>query len=162
MTEVEFGTVTLTGDHHGFLSRRCPNCSRVFKRAVVRITAGELPARYCPYCARANEDDWYTVEQRAYVQAAIERAAMKYATEQVTSTLEGLNSEYIEFKAGSPQLPPDPGAPPSEPEEGFIRADVPCHEDDPFMVAVTTTGQVACSVCGIPYDVGEVAQLGSE
>ena len=159
MTELELGTVTLRGDHDGFLSRKCPSCSRVFKRAVVRISAGEAPAPYCPYCAKANEDDWYTVQQLAYVQAAMEQTAMKHATEEFTSMLRGLKSEFIEFKPGSPQLPPDPGAPPVEPEEGFIRADVPCHEDDPFKVEETTMGQVACTVCGIPNDVGDVVQL---
>lgn len=162
MTEVELGTVTLRGDRDGFLSRECPSCARTFKRAVVRITAGELPSPYCPYCATPNDDDWYTVEQRAYVQAAMERAAMKFATEQFTSMLEGLKSEYLEFKAAPAQLPPDPGAPPSELEEGFIRVDVPCHEEDPFKVEVTTTGLVACTVCGIPYEVDDVAQLGSD
>lgn len=158
---VDLGTVSLTGDEDGFLSRQCPSCQRVFKRPVHRIQAADSSAPYCPYCAVANDDDWETAAQQTYYQAAMDRAAMKYVHEQFNKSMGSIQSESLRFTPGTPDLPPDPGSPPPDPSQGFVRVDVPCHEDDPFKVAEATSGDVVCTVCGIPYPIGDVVQLGS-
>lgn len=161
MGEVELGSASLTSDGDGFLSRRCPSCSGVFKRTVARISQGELPAPYCPYCAAPNEGDWYTQEQEEYLQASMSRAASKYIQEQLGGMLRGLNSDFLKVSAGKVELPPDPGSPPVESADGFVRVDVPCHENDSFKIVATTGGEVACTVCGIPYPVSDVVEFGA-
>lgn len=132
---VDLGTVSLTGDEDGFLSRQCPSCRRVFKRPIAGIHAAQPPAPYCPYCGGANDGDWETAAQQAYYLAAMDRAAMKYVHEQFNASMKSVQSEFLKFTPGTPDLPPDPGSPPPDPSHGFVRVDVPCHEDDPFKVA---------------------------
>lgn len=162
MGDVVLGSASLTSDSDGFLSRRCPACSGVFKRTVARINAAEFPAPYCPYCSAPNEGDWYTQEQEIYLQASMSRAASNYVQNQLGDMLKGLQSEFFTVTPGKAELPPDPGSPPVDSAEGFVRVDVPCHEDDSFKVVATTGENVACIVCGIPYPVSDVAQLGAD
>jgi hypothetical protein len=74
--------------------------------------------------------------------------------------LEGLSSSSFSVSHGEVDLPPDPGAPPTEPEEGFILIHVPCHPDDPLKIEHSWSNEVACPICGISYPVSDVADLG--
>ena len=133
---VELGKVALTSDSEGFLSRQCPSCGLVFKRSVARMKGEDAPpAAYCPYCSTTSDARWDTDAQSAYLSAHMNRLATEYVNRQVSEMLDNLNSSMFRVSHGQPDLPPDPGDAPSEPEEGFVQVHVPCHPDDPFKVA---------------------------
>lgn len=158
---VELGKVALTSDSDGFLSRQCPSCGQVFKRPVARMKGDDAPpAAYCPYCSATSDARWDTNAQSAYLQAHMNRLASDYVHRQFREMLDSLSSSSFRVSHGEPDLPPDPGSPPPEPEEGFIQVHVPCHPDDPFKVSQSWSGEVACPICGIPYPIADVADLG--
>ena len=161
MSEVELGQVELQSDPEGFISRQCPTCQRVFKLSVARLKADDAsPVAYCPYCRTPNADDWYTDDQQAFLHAAIQRAAMQWVSGQFGEMLGDSQGSGMEVSQGEHELPPEPAGPPAEETEGFTVVDVPCHPDDPFKITSETTGEVACPICGIPYEVTDVARLG--
>lgn len=59
-------TISIPTDDDGFISRKCPACSKLFKAKYGE--GSDKPLSHCPYCD-ATGDDWFTDEQRAYVQA---------------------------------------------------------------------------------------------
>ena len=60
-------TISIPTDSEGFISRKCPECSKLFK---IKLGEGsDKPLAHCPYC-NAHGDDWFTDEQRTYVEAA--------------------------------------------------------------------------------------------
>jgi hypothetical protein len=59
-------TISIPSDSEGFLSRKCPACLKHFK---IKLGEGsDEPLSHCPYCDERG-DDWFTDEQRAYVEA---------------------------------------------------------------------------------------------
>ena len=60
-------TISIPTDTDGFISRKCPACSKLFKAKYGE--GSNHPLSRCPYCG-SSADDWFTDEQRAYVRAA--------------------------------------------------------------------------------------------
>lgn len=60
-------TISIPTDDDGFISQKCPACSKLFKAEFGE--GSDKPLGYCPYCGAAG-GDWYTDEQRAYIEAA--------------------------------------------------------------------------------------------
>jgi len=60
-------TISIPTDGDGFISRKCPACTKHFKAKYGE--GSDQPLSHCPYCG-ATGDDWFTDEQRAYAEAA--------------------------------------------------------------------------------------------
>jgi hypothetical protein len=81
-------TISIPSDSQGFLSRKCPACSKLFK---IKLGEGsDEPLSHCPYCD-ARGDDWFTDEQRAYVRAVGLNFARDVVSEQLGDMARRLN-----------------------------------------------------------------------
>ena len=56
--------VSLPADRDGFISKKCPSCTRRFK---ARTDIERL--EHCVYCGASSSTGWYTEEQEAYILA---------------------------------------------------------------------------------------------
>ena len=63
----EHTTISIPTDSDGFISRKCPACSKLFKAKYGE--GSDQPLSHCPYCG-SSDADWFTDEQRVYVRAA--------------------------------------------------------------------------------------------
>jgi hypothetical protein len=118
------------------------------------------PAAYCPYCSATTEGRWDTDAQSAFFRAHAARLGAEYVAKQLRKMSDGLSSSFLQVSHEQVDLPPDPGAPPVESQEGFLLVHVPCHPDDPLKVDASWSDDVACPLCGISYPVSDVADLG--
>ncbi|WP_165074796.1 hypothetical protein [Paludisphaera rhizosphaerae] len=80
-------TISIPTDDDGFISQKCPTCSGLFK--VKHGEGSDKPLAHCPYCGAAG-DDWFTDEQRAYIEAA----GRNFALDLVSSELEEMTRDF--------------------------------------------------------------------
>ncbi|MGC4114346.1 MAG: hypothetical protein QM765_06975 [Myxococcales bacterium] len=179
MTEVGFGAggpwterLMLAIDRQGFQRRECPSCHRVFK---VRATGMEAQlalkrllapvecenlhetdwpalARHCPYCGGAASDDqWFTAEQRAFLDKRGQTLGEELRYEQLAHVLRTLAAN-----PGPTYLPVRPkridASPPAEPDDMRVVTLFCCGEE--LKVADSWQGSVRCFLCGTEHEFG--------
>lgn len=161
--------MSLPLDKDGFLRRECPHCELQFKwwptppSEEAPEETQEVPEVYfCPYCYEpADPNAWWTKEQREYVRDLAAAEVMGPELRRFKNNMESGNrrSGMMRFDVSLPPLSrPEPLA---EPED-MVRADVPCHPEEPIKVDEEWDQEVACLVCGIRYPVELVRALPEE
>jgi len=165
--------LTLAVDRQGFLRRECPSCHRLFKvRATLlegrlglrRLLAPSacqnlyeadwpLGSRHCPYCGGAASDDqWFTAEQRAFLDDRGATLVQEVRYEQLAQALRTLAHDS------------SPTALPSRPERSQKHA--PAEPDDMRLVSLFCCGEelkiseswqgsVRCFLCGTEHEFGQ-------
>ena len=93
MSEIEL-SVSFPLDSERFLRRACPACNQEFKWLSVEGDA-ETPSPehyFCPYCGlSAAPDEWFTLEQRAYIETAVFEEVLGPSLEDLRESIEQLN-----------------------------------------------------------------------
>lgn len=150
----EHTSISIPTDGDGFISRKCPSCSKVFKAKYGE--GSDKPLTHCPYC-NATGDNWFTDEQGAYVRAA----SVNFARSIVSRDLEKMARDFNR----------------SMPRGGFITAKmthkpspeqplppVPTESDEPMSVSYFaccnerikhdgSSGALYCVICGTESNV---------
>jgi len=179
MAAAEFGAggpwaerLALAIDRQGFLRRECPSCHRLFKvratglegRAALRrllapVSCENLheaawpPAsRHCPYCGgAAGDDQWFTAEQRAFLDERGQTLGQEVRYEQLAHVLRTLAQN-----PGPTFLPVRPERcerrPPAEPDDMRLVSLFCCGEE--LKISETWQGPVRCFLCGTEHEFG--------
>jgi ribosomal protein S27AE len=149
---------TLPLDHDGFLRRQCPNCLQYFKwhhGPANEEAEGQqaVSAYFCPRCGtQAVADQWFTVEQVAYIQEVVTPKAVQSIDDGLSSAFKGMNSKH--FKVKKTGHLPVPEAPEElvEPDDMTIVAS-PCHGWEPVKVPDDAATPLYCLICGQAFAV---------
>ncbi len=143
--------ISIPADPEGFVSRKCPTCSKLFK---IKLGEGsDKPLSHCPYC-NAQGDDWFTDEQRAYVKASSVNFAQEVVGKKLEEMARGFNRRMpqgglISMKMthqSSPKRPPPPK--PVESEEPMPVAAFDCCDER--VKHDGSTKVLHCIICGSP------------
>ncbi len=164
--------VGLPQDSLGFLRRECPSChrlfkvkaahtesQRVFRRVAAHVVHANDPEAYwplvhrtCPYCAhRAEEDRWFTAEQRAWLDRRGKALSLELRYEQLAHV-----ERTPSLNPNPTFLPPRREAPPgvlqAEPDDMRVLPLLCCREE--LKVRESWSGPVHCFYCGVEHDLG--------
>lgn len=165
-------TMTLPRDSLGFVRRECPACHRPFKilgtnlegqLVFERLSAYVAHAnpheadwpegmRTCPYCSTAATDDqWFTAEQRAFLDRRAEVFGLEIRFEQLAHV-----ERTLAVNPWPTYLPVRPGKPDpelrAEPDDMRLVPLLCCREE--IKIAESWTGSVWCFFCGTEHDLG--------
>ena len=152
MSEIEL-SVSFPLDSHGFLRRACPACSREFKWLSVEGEAKfSSPEHYfCPYCGTsATPDEWFTLEQQAYIETAVFDEVVGPSLENLTESLQQVNRSsggLLELSV-SVDPPERRQAPPVYEPDDMRQVVFPCHPEEPIKVDEAWGRPVHCLSCG--------------
>ena len=152
MSEIELA-VSFPLDSHGFLRRACPACSREFKWLSVEGDAkSPSPEHYfCPYCGTsATPDEWFTLEQQAYIETAVFDEVVGPSLENLTESIQQVNRSsggLLELSV-SVEPPERRQAPPVYEPDDMRQVTFPCHPKEPIKVDETWRRPVHCLSCG--------------
>lgn len=164
--------IGLPQDSLGFVRRECPSCHRVFKvlatgvdgRMVFRRVASRLAhangeeaqwpleRRTCPYCgAEADDDAWFTAEQRAFLDGRAKALGLEVRYEQLA---------YLERTLAAKPSPAHLSVRPStqerplraEPDDMRVVPLLCCREE--LKVSESWLGSVRCFYCGLEHEHG--------
>ena len=140
-------------DDDGFMRRQCPNCLREFKwhdGATADRPEGVVdpPSYHCPRCgASAGSDEWWTEEQVAFAERALEGHALREATDMLTDKFR--SAKGWTYKPSYEDEPVYPAAL-HEPNDMAIVAP-PCHPWEPVKVPEEATARMFCLICGAAF-----------
>jgi hypothetical protein len=142
-------TISIPADSEGFISRRCPACSKLFK---VRYGQGsDQPLAHCPYC-NTRGDGWFTAEQRAYVEAVTQNFAQGVVGRKLDEMARGFNRSVPRggFITAKMTHKPSPRRPvpsvPIEPEEPMPVITFGCCNET--VKHDGSTAALHCVICG--------------
>lgn len=141
----------------GFLRRRCGSCDREFKRLGDRVNdTSEEAVLTCPYCYEAApRDEWWTPEQRAYMQNVTYEKVVAPKLREFQRSLKGMDGGLLGLSFDLKGIEHAPALPPQEVAD-MARIDLPCHPDEPLRVAADWEFDVACTICGTRYPFADV------
>jgi hypothetical protein len=141
----------------GFLRRHCNSCEREFKRLGDRVTeTTEEAVLTCPYCYQsAPRDEWWTAEQRAYMQNVTYENVVAPKLREFQRSLKGMGGGLLGLSFDLKGIDHAPALPPHEIAD-MARVDFPCHVDEPLRVAEGWEFDVACTICGTRYPFTDV------
>ena len=152
MSEIEL-SVSFPLDSRGFLRRACPACSREFKWLSVEADAESLSSEhyFCPYCgASAIPDEWFTLEQRAWIEIAVLDEGLGASLEDLTESIQRVNRSsggLLEITASVE--PPERRQAPSVYEPDDMRQVIfACHPEEPIKVDEAWCRAIHCLICG--------------
>src|SRR2546426_3090843 len=143
-------------DKNGFLRRECPHCGRQFKQWQGKHdeTQESPEAYYCPYCsASAEADNWYTAQQREYIQQQAMAEVVGPSLYRLQEQLEQASQCGLFHIEMTSPVPVEP-----EPLVEFndmIRLEFPCHLGEPIKVDEQCDQEVACVRGGTRYPKGK-------
>ena len=152
MSEIEL-SINFPLDSHGFLRRACPACSREFKwlSAEGEAESPSLEHYFCPYCGTsATPDEWFTLEQQAYIETAVFEEVLGPSLEGLTESIQQVNRSsggLLEFSA-SVETPEPRQAPPVFEPDDMRQVVFSCHPKEPVKVDEAWHGPVHCLSCG--------------
>ena len=156
MSEIEL-SVSFPLDSHGFLRRACPTCSREFKwLSIEGDNESPSPEHYsCPYCGiSAAPDEWFTPEQRAYIETAVVDEVLGPSLENLGESIQQLNRSsggLFEITA-SVEHPERRQAPPVFEPDDMRQITFLCHPKEPVKVDESWHRPVHCLSCGRTSD----------
>jgi len=164
--------VSLPQDSLGFVRRECPSCHRLFKaraaraegqRIFRRVAAHVVHAndqevrcprvrRSCPYCAhRADEDQWFTAEQREWLDRRGKTLSLELRYEQLACVERTLSlNPSPTFITVRPE--PSSGALQAEPDDMSVVPLLCCREE--LKVSERWSGPLRCFYCGVEHELG--------
>lgn len=156
MSEIEL-SVSFPLDSQGFLRRACPACGREFKWLSVEGDAAPPASEqyFCPYCgASAVPNDWFTLEQRAYIDTAVFDEVLGPTLKELAESVRQLNRTsggLIEVTA-SVEPPERRQAPPVYEPDDMRQVTFACHPKIPIKVDAAWRRPVRCLICGTIAD----------
>ena len=152
MSEIEL-SVSFPLDKQGFLRRACHVCGREFKWLSTEEDASSpAPEQYfCPYCgSSASHDEWFTLEQRAYINTAVLDEVVGPAVDELGESLRQLSRSsggLIEVTASFEPSERRQAPPVYEPDD-MKRVTFICHPNEPVKIEEAWSGRVHCRCCG--------------
>ena len=156
MSDVELsGSFPL--DTSGFLRRACPTCGGEFKWLITSADATSSPPEeyFCPYCgASAAPNEWFTLEQRSYMNALVFDEVVRPSVEDMADSLRQLGKSsggLIKFEASAKIPESSQAAPVYEPDD-MKEVSFACHSMEPVKIDETWGGAVYCICCGQSSD----------
>ena len=140
-------------DTDGFLRRACPTCVREFKWLIVEDAPSATPPErfYCPYCgASAAPNEWFNLDQLAYIEAEALDEALRPSLEEVSESLRRLEQSsegFIKFSTSMEGLERKQAAPVFEPND-MKQVFFTCHPSEPLKIDDAWDDKVHCLHCG--------------